>query len=363
MKHRSHLLLLTLLSATLFSGCWGGSGNGPALVENVAADDDVVAGSLQITDGCVTLSERGHRVLTLGWPAAATTWDPATQSVGFEGSVARTLHHGDRVTLTGQLVPDPDQVAWTQSPGRTCRGEAVMLVADVTEIVRASTPVDEEVVAPEQPIGGGRAGGTGSVQPLECPSGVDAAEEEWFGPAGMTLQGAVAEAFGDLVVGWIGEPFELETTDEWSSWGLRDNAGRLVAVVTVVTSNGGWDPSHARYCNLPRPDPPPAPFTLYVSNQSFEDATVGITVTIDGEVVIDQDFAVEGQHNWIEFTPTIEPGDHTLMATSNTGAELTIDFALPESEPRWAVLDYWHSPEEEPGRFTFNISDQPLAFD
>jgi len=192
---------------------------------------------------------------------------------------------------------------------------------------------------------------------------VETAEEEWFGPAGMTLRGAVAEAFGDLVVGWIGEPFELESTDEWASWGLRDNAGRLVAVVTVVTGNGGWDPSHARYCNLPRAAPPPAPFTLYVSNQSFEDATVKITVTIDGEVVIDQDFAVEGQHNWIEFTPALEPGDHTMTATSNTGAELTVDLVLPEDEPRWAVLDYWHAPEEGPRRFTFNISDEPLAFD
>ena len=175
---------------------------------------------------------------------------------------------------------------------------------------------------------------------------VEEADTEWFGPAALTLSGALSEAFGDLVVGWIGEPFEIESTDEWASWGLRDAAGRLVAVATVVTSGGGWDPSHARYCVIPRPKPPPPPLTLFISNQSLADSTVSITITIDGETVIDQDFDVEGQHNWVEFTPAVGPGDHTITATSSTGAEFSVDFNLPEDEPRWAVIDYWYYPEE-----------------
>ena len=107
---------------------------------------------------------------------------------------------------------------------------------------------------------------------------------------------------------------------------------------------------------------PPPPFTLYVSNQSFEHATVGVTITIDGQVVVDQDFDVEGQHNWFTFTPDVGPGDHTLIAVSDTGAELTVEFNLPDDEPRWAVVDYWWYPEEGPRRFTFNISDEPIYF-
>lgn len=212
------------------------------------------------------------------------------------------------------------------------------------------------------PIGGGLASGAGVNIELICPIGVEQATEEWFGPAGLTRQGAVTEAFGDLIVGWIGEPFEIESTDTWSSWGLNDDAGNLVAVATVVASNGGWDPSHARYCVIPRPTPPSPPFTLYVSNQSFEDPAVGITITIDDEIVVDQDFDVDGQHNWITLEPDVAPGEHTLHAASSTGAEFTTDFTIPEGESRWAVLDYWFDPDEDPRNFTFHISDKPIGF-
>ena len=142
----------------------------------------------------------------------------------------------------------------------------------------------------------------------------------------------------------------------------------LVAVATVVVSNGGWDPSHARYCVLPRPTPPP--FTLYVSNQSSDDPTVGITIKIDGEVVVDDDFDVQGEgtgppvdpgHNWTSFDPTLAPGDHTLHAVSSTGAEFTTEFSIREGEPRWAAVSYW-GPAEDPQEFTFHISDEPFAF-
>ena len=106
----------------------------------------------------------------------------------------------------------------------------------------------------------------------------------------------------------------------------------------------------------------PPPLTLYVSNQSFEDATVGITITIDGQVVVDQDFDVEDQHNVFTFTPDIGPGDHTLIAVSNTGVELTVDFNIPEEEPRWAVVGYWWYPDEGPRKITFNIHDQQVFF-
>lgn len=124
----------------------------------------------------------------------------------------------------------------------------------------------------------------------------------------------------------------------------------------------GWDPSHARFCVLPRPTPPPPPFTLYVSNQSFEDPAVGIVITIDGANVVDQTFDVEGQHNWIKFVPDVAPGDHVLHAVSSTGVEMTSEFTLPEGESRWAVVDYWYYPDEGPRKFSVHISDEPVGF-
>jgi hypothetical protein len=102
--------------------------------------------------------------------------------------------------------------------------------------------------------------------------------------------------------------------------------------------------------------------TLYVSNQSFDDPNVQIAVSIDGVVVVDQNFAVEGQHNWITFEPDVPPGDHTLTATSNTGAELTVEFATKAGQPQWAVVNYWWYPGDGPREFTFDISDEPIGF-
>ena len=116
----------------------------------------------------------------------------------------------------------------------------------------------------------------------------------------------------------------------------------------------------------PEPDEnaeaPSSPVTLYVSNQSFDDPSVGITITIDGAVVADQDFDVEGQHNWIEFDLDLTAGDHRLIAMSDTGTELVVDFSTELDLPRWAVISYWWYAEEGAANFTFDISDEPLGF-
>jgi len=38
---------------------------------------------------------------------------------------------------------------------------------------------------------------------------------------------------------------------------------------------------------------------LLVSNQSFDDPAATLTLTIDGQTVVDQEFDVEGQHTWV----------------------------------------------------------------
>jgi myo-inositol catabolism protein IolC len=102
---------------------------------------------------------------------------------------------------------------------------------------------------------------------------------------------------------------------------------------------------------------------LYVSNQSFADDPVGIRVEIDGRVVVDGVFAVDSQHTWIEYPLTLPAGTHPVRATSTTGVVSTHDLVLPEDETRWAVLEYWHYPDDTPRSFTFHISDRPVGFD
>ena len=102
--------------------------------------------------------------------------------------------------------------------------------------------------------------------------------------------------------------------------------------------------------------------TLYVSNQSFERGDVDILVFIDGRPAVDDNFAVESQHNWIEFTFDLEDGMHTLYAESMAG-EAVLEETFEMAGKRWAVVDYWccASTQDEP-KFSFHISAEPIGF-
>ena len=92
------------------------------------------------------------------------------------------------------------------------------------------------------------------------------------------------------------------------------------------------------------------PLTLYVSNQSFEDDPVLLTVSIDGVPLVDGRFYVEGQHNWVAVPIELPPGEHTMIATSETGPTLTETFETEPQKRLWAILDYWYYPDED-GRY------------
>lgn len=67
-----------------------------------SADTARTEGTLRITDGCVSLFERGGPVLLL-WPADRTTWDPEQKTITFanvDGTTA-TVGDGASVVLGG----------------------------------------------------------------------------------------------------------------------------------------------------------------------------------------------------------------------------------------------------------------------
>jgi hypothetical protein len=102
---------------------------------------------------------------------------------------------------------------------------------------------------------------------------------------------------------------------------------------------------------------------LWVSNQSFEDDPVRVTVTIDGVEVITRPFTVEGQHNWILFPVKAPSGPHVVRAVSDTGAELRQGITLPDVGRRYAVLDYWYYVDDGERRFTWRVQATPIGFD
>lgn len=111
--------------------------------------------------------------------------------------------------------------------------------------------------------------------------------------------------------------------------------------------------------------------TLHVSNQSFADDPVEITVAIDGDEVVHDRFFVEGQHTWITYELAFTAGTHEVVITSDTGARQNATLDLPPDGERWAVVNYWYDePDaERPGTdpaqrsISFQIADEPILFD
>ncbi len=154
---------------------------------------------------------------------------------------------------------------------------------------------------------------------------------------------------------------------------IPDSAASSVSVDgTEGTAPPGSTAAPARFTVTPGPpvgqlqtEPDPGEVKLWLSNQSFTDDPVAVSIVIDGEPAFDADLEVLGQHNWIPFEiGGLNPGLHTITARSDTGAELTGSFTLPAGEPRWVVIDYWYSPDDADGRrFTLNESDHAVGFD
>jgi hypothetical protein len=103
-----------------------------------------------------------------------------------------------------------------------------------------------------------------------------------------------------------------------------------------------------------------ADLVLYVSNQSFDDEEVRLTVEVDGVVVVDGDFHVEDQHNWIRFDLGMAAGEHEVTASSDSGTTLTETFRVPGDKPRYAVIDHWG--EDSSAELTWSFHRRPVAF-
>ena len=112
------------------------------------------------------------------------------------------------------------------------------------------------------------------------------------------------------------------------------------------------------------PDDASATLVLWVSNQSFRQDDVGITVRIDTVPVIDGEFPVQDENNWVHFPLTLEPGQHELVAQTTSGVSTVQSFSTPSSGSGvHAVLSYWF-PLEDGSRpfFGWELSEEPLQF-
>jgi hypothetical protein len=102
---------------------------------------------------------------------------------------------------------------------------------------------------------------------------------------------------------------------------------------------------------------------VHVSNQSFEQPTADLLVTVDGLVLFDGEAEVEQQHNWMLREAAVASGSHVLEALERgTGTKGSKAFTVPPGEHRWVVVDYWTGDGGERPHFTISVHDEPVAF-
>lgn len=98
-----------------------------------------------------------------------------------------------------------------------------------------------------------------------------------------------------------------------------------------------------------------------VSNQSFDDPDVHITMRVADLTPIDASFPVEGQHHWVGYQLRLAPGDHALEFTSDSGAAHTVEITVPDDAPVYVFTNYW-ADAETPPHFQSGVSDEPFAY-
>jgi len=107
---------------------------------------------------------------------------------------------------------------------------------------------------------------------------------------------------------------------------------------------------------------------LWVSNQSLSDPEAPITVSIDGQPVVAEEFANEDGHNTIGYivrglTPDRE---HTISVAGpvDPNTELPGTFTLHPDAATWISVAYWHNVDypNEPN-FTLEVANEPFGFD
>ena len=101
---------------------------------------------------------------------------------------------------------------------------------------------------------------------------------------------------------------------------------------------------------------------LRVSNQSYLDDPVALTVAIDGREVLSQSFDVRNQHHFVQFPLSLGPGRHQLRASSGTGVLLSEEFTLPETgERRHAGISYYNHADEDGAFIDWSIQSTPMG--
>lgn len=146
----------------------------------------------------------------------------------------------------------------------------------------------------------------------------------------------------------------------------------MVAVALVVLAGCGASPDPAApttaSASVARSSPAVAPLPtepgpdtvalhLDVSNQSLAIPQVRLVIELDGRVIIDDVFAVEGQHTYVRHDLHLDARSHEIVVTATDhDADRHETFDL-EGE-LWALIAFWLGEEDATDPFSWSLGDE-----
>lgn len=100
-------------------------------------------------------------------------------------------------------------------------------------------------------------------------------------------------------------------------------------------------------------------FIVILSNQSYENTKVKLTVFIDGNKLISQDCKTENQHTGYYYYYNLE-GTHIVKVVSEDGQEVQKTITLDKNIPLWVLMSYWG--DGDSAEINLNIMDSPFLW-
>ncbi len=102
-------------------------------------------------------------------------------------------------------------------------------------------------------------------------------------------------------------------------------------------------------------------YSLWVSNQSFDQSLVDIKISIDGRPAVAGKFPVNTQHTWYRFDFALPAGPHQIKAVTADWASAVLDTTTAQ---KFGVVNFWYdAATDQPAEFIFTGSDSPPGFD
>lgn len=101
---------------------------------------------------------------------------------------------------------------------------------------------------------------------------------------------------------------------------------------------------------------------LTVSNQSYGDPDVHVTIEGDDETIVDGSFDVGNQHVFVGYEIDLPPGTHALRIASDSGAEATESIDVGTDGPTYVTVTYWGGGDGEPPSFNVQAGTERPGF-